>query len=134
MDTKRSAVELIGDNAISEHGVRNPRTRARVKALVTQESRTVQSYRDATDINNIVAHFHRTGEFPFTAVARQTPQYADVSNISHKNFQELAEAYAEAHERLTSEELRLAESVNQDDPNDPVSAPPPGETPPTDQP
>lgn len=101
--------KVINEGYISEHGVRNPRVKYQVQNEMSEESRTIQSYRDATDINNIVAHFHRTGEFPFTAVSRQVPQYADVSEISHKNPQELSDLYDETIQRLNETEAQLAE-------------------------
>lgn len=56
------------------------RKREAIKILAFTEgpSMTVQSHKDETDINKIVARFHRTGEMP---PSTKTPQYADISSI-----------------------------------------------------
>lgn len=48
------------------------------------ESRTKRSFRDASDINNIVAKYRATGQLP--ELARRDPKYGDFSSIP--SFQE----------------------------------------------
>jgi len=45
-------------------------------------SMTVQADKPLTDINNIVARFHRTGELP---PGPRTPQYGDISDIQQED-------------------------------------------------
>lgn len=53
--------------------------RFRVQTVPEGETRTVQSHKDLTDINNIVARYQRTGYIP---PARIEPQYGDVSELN----------------------------------------------------
>lgn len=60
--------------------------RLRVQAVPEGESRTLQSHKDLTDINNIVDRFQRTGYIP---PSRMSPQWGDVSELN-KPLAELA--------------------------------------------
>lgn len=60
----------------------DPKSRKRLSIRVavefTQPSKTVQSAAAATDINNIVERYQRTGSLP---PARTAPQWADVTGL-----------------------------------------------------
>lgn len=87
---------------------RSPYDRVRTVLETGSESFTQQADKDRTDINNIVNHFARTGEFPFSAVRKAEPQYGDVSDISHSSLDELIQKREEAIERLTGIENDMA--------------------------
>lgn len=87
---------------------RSPYDRMRVTLDTGSDSLTQQADKDRTDINNIVNHFQRTGEIPFSAVRRQEPQYGDVSNL-HGFLDENIQRREEAIARLTELENHLAE-------------------------
>lgn len=89
---------------------RSPYDRVRVTLDTGDEGLTQQADKDRTDINNIVNHFATTGEFPFSAVRKQEPQYGDVSEISNMYMDEAIQKQQEAIERLTELENDLAES------------------------
>lgn len=55
------------------------RQRIRVQTNCSGESKTKQSHRDSTDINNIIAQFDRTGQLP---QARRQGYYGDVSGMN----------------------------------------------------
>jgi len=61
--------------------------RLRVQAVPEGETRTVQSHKDLTDINNIVERYQRTGYIP---PGRMEPQYGDASALN-KPLIELAQ-------------------------------------------
>lgn len=87
---------------------RSPYDRMRVTLDTGSDSLTQQADKDRTDINNIVNHFQRTGEIPFSAVRRQEPQYGDVSNL-HGFMDENIQRREEAIARLTELENDLAQ-------------------------
>lgn len=59
--------------------VRSPWSRLRLQTVIEGESMTVQSEKDLTDINNIVARFDRTGELP---PGRGPGEYLDVTMLN----------------------------------------------------
>ena len=77
----------------------------------TSDTRTLQSYRTASDINAIVAHFHRTGEIPHTAVGHQEPHYDDVSDLQGKTLVEIRQEQEERLERLAEADAEAAEML-----------------------
>lgn len=68
---------------------------------------TSQVERDIADVNNIIAHFARTGSLPQYAVRNTEPQYADVSEISNMDRAELLRKQNELNEKITLENERL---------------------------
>lgn len=92
---------------------------------------TVQHEKEAADVNNIVGHFARTGQFPASAVRQQGEAfYGDVSELSHKNPLELALLKGEIEERLREAEeeakysRELAELERQEEARTTVTEPP----------
>lgn len=77
------------------------------KSLVcADESRTVQSEKDACDVNNIISSFVRTGEWPANARGRAM-QYGDFSNVpdlltAHERIQEANALFMELPAKLRS--------------------------------
>lgn len=67
----------------------------RHETYVEGDSRTVQSHKDQTDINNIVARYDRTGTLP---EGRMQPQYGDVSELNKP----LDQAIQESRDNLDS--------------------------------
>lgn len=65
--------EILTVDAVPE--VRRPWARVRTRTVLDPVSKTHQSFRDACDVNNIVARYERTGELP---PARHNPTYGDV--------------------------------------------------------
>lgn len=69
--------------------------RHRTPFVTEGESMTINSFKDETDINNIVGRYHRTGELPN---AKIQPQYADVSGLQGDITETLARAETAAQE------------------------------------
>lgn len=75
--------------------VRNRFQRVRVYRRLDQKSMTVQSEKDPSDVNVIVARFQRTGEMPPNPRG-QEPQYVDCTPYQ----EDITEAHNRAIERL----------------------------------
>lgn len=75
------------------------------------ESRTIQSERDLTDINNIVAKYQRTGQLPLETKQRQ---YGDVSELNRplgELIQESRETLDAAGRALDAKQKDIAEKA-----------------------
>lgn len=93
--------------------VRKPWERHRVQLTCPDPGKTVQSERDSTDINSIVARYQRTGHMP---PGRVPGQYGDVSafNDYYGNLLEKAQGdIAEAEAWFAREAERKAEAEKQ---------------------
>lgn len=61
-----------------ERIVRLPHHRLRVQSVQGGESMTDETWQEATDVNRIIAQYHRTGKLP---EPRCKPVYGDVSQL-----------------------------------------------------
>ena len=68
------------------------------------ETMTIQSERDLTDINNVVAKYQRTGQLPLPT---KQAQYGDVSELN-RPLGELIQQYQESLEILLVRRLMLS--------------------------
>lgn len=59
-------------------------------------SKTQQSHLESCDVNNIIAHYNRTGDLPRS---NRVPNYADVSNLSG-NLSDLLHVHASVTEEI----------------------------------
>lgn len=89
--------------------VRPRRFRERLFQVHTGESMCERSHAPSTDVNNIVARFHRTGELP---KARSEPIYEDVTGLQG-DFRDRLQFLTDFKARLDSyvEQARQAEAA-----------------------
>lgn len=103
--------------------IRPPWFRCRVPFVPQGETMTQQAAFDQTDVNQIVARFHRDGYMPTN---NRTPQYGDVTQLQGDLTQKLCEA-----EAIIKTAAEFAEKWSPPEPDTPPAAdtPPPQEQP-----
>ena len=77
---------------------RRPWERNRSFSAGQGESMTQQHHAEATDINNIIKRFDRTGQLPM-GINRGPGQYLDVTKFSHKDPMELEATMQDLRDR-----------------------------------
>lgn len=121
-----------GEITITRPRVKNPWVRERHLRIIEGESMTDQSEKHAADVNNIVAHFARTGGLMSSQITTKQGQYADVSELSGDPL-ELRNKYQEKMESLAQTEADLVAASNAAEEaakiEEPPAAPSPSETP-----
>ena len=89
--------------------------RLRLQTLFEGESMTVQSEKDLTDINNIVARFDRTGELPpgregvFGDVTHLNKPFQEIIDDADRIIDEAGKFITEADEKRKAEEKKQAD-------------------------
>lgn len=99
---------------------RNWYERHRTYTIIQGVSRTTQSHKDETDVNNIVKRFQRTGELPPNPRGLEG-QYVDVTGLQ----EELTNAYNKAtqttedYHQLLAEQQQQQQQTEESDPSPP---------------
>lgn len=92
------------ENGLIPNVVRRSFERNRFEFLCIGESMTLQSERDLTDINNVVAKYQRTGQLP---LATKSAQYGDVTALNRPLAELIDESRAVLDEAGQKYEAKL---------------------------
>lgn len=119
MSMRDCGFDGVLDDAVPRR-VRRDFERLRLQCVIDDESRTVQSEKDLTDINNIVARFDREGVLPpgkgpgqYMDVTALNADLMDVIERSEEIIDQATAYFSELESKEAEEAAKLAEANKQ---------------------